>query len=64
MLEGDVDMSSAKRKTKRPRCLLIAGPNGSGKTTFAAAVAAARWVLREIDRLVANQLDFAFERHP
>jgi predicted ABC-type ATPase len=26
-----------------------------------AAVAAARWVLREIDRLVANQLDFAFE---
>ena len=79
-------------KTKRrPRCILIAGPNGVGKTTFArrylpenarvvhfvnadlvasglsplkpeiAAIAAARTVLGEIDRLVADRADFAFE---
>jgi predicted ABC-type ATPase len=70
---------------------VIAGPNGSGKTTFAreylpriarvvhfvnadliagglsplkpelAAIAAARIVLREIDRLAAERVDFAFE---
>lgn len=28
-------MLSAKRRSKRPRCLLITGPNGAGKTTFA-----------------------------
>jgi predicted ABC-type ATPase len=79
-------------KTKRrPRCILIAGPNGAEKTTFArrylpenarvvhfvnadliasglsplkpeiAAIAAARMVLGEIDRLVADRADFAFE---
>jgi predicted ABC-type ATPase len=83
--------SMAKRKPRRPRCIVIAGPNGAGKTTFArrylpedagvvhfvnadliatglsplkpelAAIAAARMVLREIDRLVATRLDFAFE---
>jgi predicted ABC-type ATPase len=75
----------------QPRCLLIAGPNGSGKTTFAreylpddarvlnfvnadliaaglsplrpqlAAIAAARLVLQQIDRLVDSGSDFAFE---
>ena len=25
----------AKKREKRPRCIIIAGPNGSGKTTFA-----------------------------
>lgn len=84
-------MPTSKKRAKRPTCLLIAGPNGSGKTTFAmeylahdvrilnfvnadlvasglsplrpqlAAVAAARLVLREIDRLIASRSDFAFE---
>ncbi len=70
---------------------MIAGPNGSGKTTFAhrylpedagvihfvnadliaaglsplkpelAALRAGRLVLREIDRLAAERVDFAFE---
>jgi predicted ABC-type ATPase len=74
-----------------PRCFVIAGSNGSGKTTFAreylpreastarfvnadliaaglsplapglAAVASARLVLAELDRLAATREDFAFE---
>ena len=74
-----------------PRCVVIAGPNGSGKTTFAreylptdarvinfvnadliagglspfrpelAALAAGRMVLKELDRLAALRVDFAFE---
>jgi predicted ABC-type ATPase len=81
----------ATRKRQRPRCIVIAGPNGVGKTTFAreylpgvarvihfvnadliagglsppkpelAAIAAARMVLREIDRLASERVDFAFE---
>jgi predicted ABC-type ATPase len=76
---------------RKPLCIVIAGPNGSGKTTFArrylpenvgvfhfvnadliagglsplkperAAIAAARIVVREIDRLAAERADFAFE---
>ena len=79
------------KPNRQPLCVLIAGPNGSGKTTFArrylpedadvihfvnadliasglsplkpelAAIAAARTVLREIDRLAAERADFAFE---
>lgn len=75
----------------RPRCFVIGGSNGSGKSTFAleylrkelgpirfinadvvaaglspdapalAAVASARHVLAELDRLVAAREDFAFE---
>ena len=74
-----------------PRCVIIAGPNGCGKTTFAreflpidarvvnfvnadliagglspfrpelAALAAGRLVLKELDRLAALRVDFAFE---
>jgi predicted ABC-type ATPase len=67
-------MASRKR---RPRCIVIAGPNGAGKTTFAKEylprvakvihfvnadlIAAARVVLREIDRLATERTDFAFE---
>jgi predicted ABC-type ATPase len=81
-------MSSRKR---RPRCIVIAGPNGSGKTTFAreylrtvagvvpfvnadliaqglspldpgaAAVAAGRVLLREVNRLATTRADFALE---
>ena len=80
-----------RRARKLPRCLVIAGPNGSGKTTFAreylpndarilqfvnadliaaglsplrprsAAIAAARLMLSEIDRLTTERVDFAFE---
>jgi len=80
----------AKSK-RRPRCIVIAGPNGARKTSFAreylvqqanvvhfvnadliaaglsplspglAPLAAARTVLREIDRLVVAREDFAFE---
>ncbi|HEY4748788.1 MAG TPA: zeta toxin family protein [Steroidobacteraceae bacterium] len=79
------------RRKQSPRCIVIAGPNGSGKTTFAhrylpedarvihfvnadliaaglsplkpelAALRAGRLVLREIDRLAAERVDFAFE---
>ena len=81
----------ATRKKRRPRCIVIAGRNGAGKTTFArkylpgiarvvhfvnadliagglsplkpelAAIAAARIVLREIDRLATERVDFAFK---
>ncbi len=81
-------MAGSKRN---PRCIVIAGANGAGKTTFAreylphvarvmhfvnadliagglsplkpelAAIAAARVVLREIDRLVSERANFAFE---
>ena len=80
-----------RRTKKPPRCIVIAGPNGSGKTTFAtqflpkdagivhfvnadliasglsplrpelAARAAARLVLKELDRLAGVRADFAFE---
>jgi predicted ABC-type ATPase len=80
-----------KVQKRRPRCIVIAGPNGSGKTTFArryltesagmvhfvnadliagglsplkpelASIAAARLLLREVDRLTADRIDFAFE---
>jgi len=80
-----------RKPRKQPRCLLIAGPNGSGKTTFAreylpndvrilrfvnadllaaglsplrpqsAAIAAARLMLSEIDRLANDRVDFSFE---
>ena len=80
----------AKRRSQ-PRCIVIAGPNGAAKTTFArqylpedarvihfvnadliagglsplkpelATIAAARMVLREIDRLADANLDFSFE---
>src|SRR5260370_12096782 len=83
-------MAMASRK-RRPRCIVIAGANGAGKTTFAreylphvarvmhfvnadliagglsplkpelAAIAAARVVLREIDRLGSERANFAFE---
>lgn len=73
------------------RCIVIAGPNGSGKTTFAreylpdtagvvhfvnadliaaglspfrpslVALSAGRLLLRELDRLAAAKVDFAFE---
>jgi predicted ABC-type ATPase len=79
------------KRTLQPRCIVIAGPNGAEKTTFArrylpakarvihfvnadliaaglsplkpelAAIAAARTVLREIDRLAKARVDFAFE---
>ena len=82
--------NARRRKDRRPRCLLIAGPNGEGKT-FAreylpndarvlnfvnadliasglsplrpelAAVAAARLMLDEIDRLMERGADFAWE---
>lgn len=78
-------------RPRAPRCFVIAGSNGSGKTTFAreylpreastarfvnadliaaglsplapglAAIASARLVLAELDRLAAARLDFAFE---
>ena len=78
-------------RRRRPRCVIIAGQNGAGKTTFAkeyllrvakvihfvnadliagglsplkpelAAIAAARVVLREIDRLASDRANFAFE---
>lgn len=83
--------TGVRRSRRTPRCIVIAGPNGSGKTTFArrylpelarvvhfvnadliaiglsplkpelAAIAAARMVLREIDRLASERSDFAFE---
>src|SRR6202035_2848133 len=76
---------------QKPRCIVIAGANGAGKTTFArrylpenlgvihfvnadliasglsplkpelAAIAAARILLREIDRLAAMRADFGIE---
>jgi hypothetical protein len=82
---------SKKREKVTPRCLLIAGPNGAAKTTFAreylpndvrvlnfvnadlidtglsplkpelAAIAAARLMLGEIDRLTELSADFAWE---
>ena len=80
-----------KAKEKSPTCIIIAGHNGAGKTTFAreflpkdagvvhfvnadliagglsplqpelAALAAGRLVLKELDRLAQNRVDFAFE---
>jgi predicted ABC-type ATPase len=80
-----------RKRKRQPRCIIIAGSNGAGKTTFAreylpavarvirfvnadliagglsplkpelAAMAAARMVLKELDRLVAENRDFAFE---
>lgn len=80
-----------EERRRAPRCFVIAGSNGSGKTTFAreylpreagtarfvnadliasglsplapglAALASARLVLAEVDRLAAARLDFAFE---
>jgi predicted ABC-type ATPase len=88
---GVLEFSPMAARRRRPRCIVIAGPNGVGKTTFArqylpgiarvvhfvnadliagglsplkpelAAIAAARMVLREIDRLASAGLDFAFE---
>lgn len=76
---------------RRPRCIVIAGPNGVGKTTFAreylpkvaeviqfvnadliaqglaplnpggAAIAAGRLLVKEVTRLAAARMDFAFE---
>jgi predicted ABC-type ATPase len=84
-------LSRAAESGRAPKCVVIAGSNGAGKTTFAreflprdadvihfvnadliaggisplrpeaAAVAAARLFLHEIDRLAAARKDFAFE---
>jgi predicted ABC-type ATPase len=78
-------------KLKSPRCIIIAGPNAAGKTTFAreflpkdagvihfvnadllaaglsplrpeaAALAAGKLFLKELDRLAKARLDFAIE---
>ena len=78
-------------KKAEPRCIVIAGLNGAGKTTFAqeflpsyakvvhfvnadliagglsplrpqlAAIASARLLLKELDRLANGGVDFAFE---